>query len=291
LGDKVFREIALPIFFPYNHTTSPPYHPTTTMLPYPHIDPIALKLGPLVIRWYALAYIGGILLGWWLIAREFAARPLENLSKKALDDTISWAVIGIILGGRLGYVLFYKPDYYLANPVQILHVWEGGMSFHGGLIGFIAAFYLFSRRHKISFLGLMDVLACVAPIGIFLGRMANFINGELWGRVTDSAFGMIFPTGGELPRHPSQLYEAGLEGVVLFVVLMWLLKKTNARQYPGMLSGIFLIGYALARITAECFREPDAFLGFFAGGITMGQILSLPMLGLGIYLAWRSSKH
>ena len=258
------------------------------MLTFPALNPIALQLGPLVIRWYSLAYMGGILLGWWIIAREHAKRPLANLTKAAFDDMVVWAVVGIILGGRLGYVLFYKPDFYLTHPAQILHVWEGGMSFHGGFAGFVLAFWLFCRKHRIRFLSLMDLMACVAPIGIGLGRLANFVNGELWGRVTDAPWGMVFPTGGELPRHPSQLYEATLEGLVLFIVMMALLKTTHLRSRTGYLSGLFCIGYAIARIACEFFREPDAFLGFLVAGATMGQLLSLPILAIGIYLIFSS---
>lgn len=257
------------------------------MLVFPDIDPVAIHIGNFGVRWYSLAYMAGILLGWWLIARENAVRPLKNLSKSALDDMVVWAVAGIILGGRLGYVLFYKPDYYLHNPLEILRLWEGGMSFHGGLLGTITAFYLFCRKHKVRFLGLTDLLACAAPIGLFFGRIANFINGELFGRVTDSPFGMVFPYGGELPRHPSQLYEAGFEGLLLFIVMFTLLKKTGLRESEGRLSGIFLIGYSLARIICEHFREPDVFLGFLYAGTTMGQLLSLPMLIIGLYLALR----
>ena len=261
------------------------------MLSYPHIDPVLMHLGPLAIRWYSLAYMAGILLGWWLITREIARKPLANLSPKALDDMVAWAVVGIILGGRLGYVLFYKPAYYFEHPAQIVHVWEGGMSFHGGLIGTILAFYVFARKHNIRFFALMDLLAVAAPIGLFFGRLANFINGELYGRVTDAYVGMVFPTGGELPRHPSQLYEAALEGAVLFFVLLFLLKKTRARERTGALSGVFLIGYSFARIACEHFREPDAFLGFIYAGATMGQLLSLPMLALGMYLLFRSRNE
>ncbi len=254
------------------------------MFPFPNLNPVALQVGPLAIRWYSLAYIAGILLGWWLIAREHARRPVPNLTKKAFDDMVVWAVLGIILGGRLGYVLFYRPDYYFADPVQILRVWEGGMSFHGGLVGFILAFYVFCKKYRVPFLSLMDLMAVAAPIGLFLGRIANFINGELWGRPTDVAWGMVFPHGGDLPRHPSQLYEAGMEGVLLFCLMLFLLKRTRAREKPGLLSGIFLVGYSVSRIIAEYFREPDAFLGFLFAGATMGQLLSLPMLALGIYL-------
>lgn len=261
------------------------------MLPYPHIDPIALQLGPLAIRWYSLSYLAGILLGWWYIRREIAVRPLANLTEKAIDDMIMWAVIGIIGGGRLGYVLFYKPDFYISHPEQILRLWEGGMSFHGGLIGVILAFYFFCRRHKIAYLPLMDLIACAAPIGLFFGRIANFINGELYGRITDAAVGMVFPHGGDLPRHPSQLYEATLEGIILFLLLTYLLKRTDARAHPGRLGGIFLIGYSAARMIAEFFREPDVFLGFLFGVATMGQLLCTPMLICGIYLLAKSRRY
>jgi len=254
------------------------------MLPFPSIDPIALELGPLAIRWYSLAYVAGILLGWWIIMGEHAKRPLANLSKKAIDDMVVYAVIGIILGGRIGYCLFYKPEFYLQHPLQILRVWEGGMSFHGGFTGFVLAFYFFCRKYKIQFLALMDLMACVAPIGIGLGRLANFINGELWGRVTDSPLGMVFPHGGLLPRHPSQLYEFMLEGLLLFIIMMILLKKTNLRNRVGVLAGLFCIGYGFGRIICEFFREPDAFLGFLFAGATMGQLLSLPMIAVGVYL-------
>jgi phosphatidylglycerol:prolipoprotein diacylglycerol transferase len=187
----------------------------------------------------------------------------------------------------VGYVLFYKPDYYFTHPLQILEVWGGGMSFHGGMIGFILAFYLFCRKFRIPFPPVIDVLVCVAPIGLFFGRLANFVNGELYGRVTDVPWGIIFPYGGDQPRHPSQLYEAGMEGILLFALLMFLLKFTKARQKPLLLGGVFLVGYSLSRIVAECFRQPDDFLGFFFGSMTMGQLLSLPMLMLGLYLIFR----
>lgn len=259
-------------------------------LTFPNIDPVAVHLGSFGIRWYSLAYMAGIILGWQVIASENKSRPLTNLSKAALDDIIMWAVIGIVLGGRLGYVFFYKPEHYLHNPVEILRVWEGGMSFHGGLIGTITAFFLFCRKYKIKFLRLMDLIACAAPIGLFFGRIANFINGELFGRVTDADVGMIFPTGGPLPRHPSQLYEATLEGLLIFIIMMVLLKKTDARDKEGKLSGIFLILYGMARIICEYFREPDSFLGFIYEGTTMGQLLSLPMILIGIILVVRK-KH
>lgn len=257
------------------------------MVPFPNIDPVAIHIGNFGVRWYSLAYMAGILLGWWVIARENSRRPLENLTKAALDDMVVWAVLGIVLGGRLGYVFFYKPDYYMQHLSEILHVWEGGMSFHGGLIGTITAFYLFCRKYKIRFLALTDLLSCAAPIGLFFGRVANFINGELFGRVTDANLGMIFPAGGDLPRHPSQLYEATLEGMVLFCIMIFLLKKTDSRSKSGFLSGMFLILYGMARIICEHFREPDAFLGFLYEGTTMGQLLSVPMILIGLYLSLR----
>lgn len=260
------------------------------MIPYPNIDPVAVSIGGFGIRWYSLAYLAGIMLGWWLVQAEHKRKPILGLSQKALDDMLVWAVLGIVIGGRLGYVLFYKPAFYLAHPLQILHVWEGGMSFHGGMLGVILAFWLFCRKHKARFFELMDVIACAAPIGLFFGRIANFINGELFGRVTDAPWAMVFPHGGDMARHPSQLYEAGLEGLLLFAVLFILLKYTSLRDRPGRLSGIFLIGYGLARIAAEFFREPDLHLGFLFGFTTMGQLLSLPMLALGIYLLCRRTK-
>lgn len=254
------------------------------MLPFPNIDPVAVSIGPLAIRWYSLAYLAGIILGWWMVKKEHVRQPITNLSQKALDDMMVWAVVGIIAGGRLGYVLFYKPLFYLHYPLQVFHIWEGGMSFHGGMLGIIAAFFLFCRKYHVPFLEVMDVIVCAAPIGLFFGRVANFINGELYGRITDSPLGIVFPHGGALPRHPSQLYEAGMEGLLLFVVLFVLLNYTKARSAPGLLSGVFLIGYGLARLVGECFREPDAHLGFLLQGATMGQLLSLPMVALGIYL-------
>lgn len=256
------------------------------MLTFPQIDPVLIEIGPLAIRWYSLAYVAGIMLGWWLLAHEHKKRSITGLNKKALDDLILWAVIGIIAGGRLGYVLFYQPAYFLNHPLQILYIWQGGMSFHGGLLGVIAAFWLFCKKHGVRFLALMDVVACAAPIGLFFGRIANFINGELWGRVTDSPFGMVFPNGGPEPRHPSQLYEAATEGLLLFMVLFIALKYTTARNNEGLLAGLFLVGYALARSSMEQFREPDAMIGF----ITIGQLLSLPMAVLGLYLIFRAKR-
>ena len=270
------------------------------MLPYPNISPVALHIpvpyfGAIDIRWYSLAYIAGIMLGWWVVAKEHKRKPIPGLTQSALDDIVTWAVLGVVGGGRLGYVLFYKPTYYMEHPGEILHLWEGGMSFHGGLIGVIIAFILFCRKYNIHFFHMIDVVACATPIGLFFGRIANFINGELFGRTTDSALGMVFPRGAvdgiNLPRHPSQLYEAGMEGVILFCVLTYLLKYTTAREKPGMLGGTFIAGYAIARIIAECFREPDEFLGYFMNAVTMGQLLSLPMLAYGLYLIFRKTPN
>jgi phosphatidylglycerol:prolipoprotein diacylglycerol transferase len=250
-------------------------------IPFPAIDPVLVEIGPFAIRWYALAYIAGIVLGWQLV-RRLVQRPGWSIPPEAVDDLLFHVTLGIILGGRLGYILFYHPGYYLTHPLEILAVWRGGMSFHGGLLGVIVASILFARSRKLPFLEIVDALAVVTPIGLFFGRLANFINSELWGRPSDVPWAMVFPNGGPEPRHPSQLYEAGLEGLVLLAVMLWFAFKPYQPESRGTLGGIFLIGYALARIVAEFFREPDAHLGFLAGGITMGQLLSLPMLAVGI---------
>ena len=240
-------------------------------LTYPAIDPVLVEIGPFAIRWYALSYIFGILLAWrymiWL-----ARRSPAGITKEHVDDFVVWATLGIVLGGRLGYVLFYKAGYYLQNPLEALAVWQGGMSFHGGLLGVIVAVWLFCRRRGYSWVAIGDIVACTAPVGLFLGRIANFINGELYGRVTDSPLGMVFPGGGPLPRHPSQLYEAVLEGLVLFLVLLWLARRPGTFEKRGLLSGVFLAGYAIGRATAEIFRQPDAHIGFLAIGTTMGTM-------------------
>ncbi len=259
-------------------------------LVYPHIDPIALQLGPFAIRWYALAYIAGLMLGWRYV-KWLAAGPPVAMSDTDVDDFLVWATLGVVLGGRTGYVLFYKPLYYLENPLEIPMLWHGGMSFHGGALGVIVAIVLFSRQRRRNLFQVGDAICCAVPIGLFFGRIANFINGELFGRAApDVAWAMAFPGGGPEPRHPSQLYEAGLEGVVLGVVMFALWKTTDIRNRPGGLAGVFLAGYGLARITAEFFRQPDAHLGFLWGGATMGQLLSLPQVAAGIVLllwAWR----
>lgn len=257
---------------------------------FPDISPIALQIGPLTIRWYALAYVAGILLGQYYVGWLNARRTPPLLSKAALDDLVLYAVLGIILGGRIGYVLFYNAPYYFAHPADILAVWHGGMAFHGGLLGVIAAFVLFARKHGVAWLSLMDLIAAAAPIGLCLGRLANFINGELYGRVTDSAFGMIFPRGGPFPRYPSQLFESALEGLVLGAILFFVATRTRALQHPGRLSGLFLMGYGAARFGIEFLREPDAQLGVLALGLSMGQWLCVPMLAVGLWLLVRAKK-
>jgi len=247
------------------------------------LDPVALQLGPLALRWYSLAYIVGILAAWWLLIR-MVRRPGSPMTAKHVDDIITWATLGVILGGRLGYVLFYNPGQYLDDPLAALKLWEGGMSFHGGLAGVIFAIVVYARSQGLSSLRILDYVAVVSPIGLFLGRMANFINGELWGRPTDGTWGIIFPDAGPEPRHPSQLYEAALEGLLLLVVLKLLFWLTDARLKPGLLGGIFVLGYGLSRFMIEFFREPDAQLGVLSFGLTMGQTLSLPLIAAGLYL-------
>ena len=252
-------------------------------IPFPDIDPVAFEIGPLIVRWYALAYIAGILAG-WKYCQWLNRRPAGLVPQTALDDFLAWAVLGVILGGRLGYVLFYQPGHFLANPLAILEVWRGGMSFHGGLVGTAIALILFAHARRIPLLALTDLVAAATPIGLGLGRIANFINGELYGRPTDVPWAVVFPAGGPEPRHPSQLYEAMLEGVGLFLLLFVLVRVFEARKWPGLISGVFLLGYGAARIFAEFFREPDPQLGFLWGGATMGQLLTLPMMAGGVAL-------
>ena len=260
------------------------------ILPFPVIDPVAIALGPFAIRWYSLAYVFGLILGWRYMLR-LAARPPDLVDRQDCDDFLLWATLGVILGGRLGYVSFYQPAYYLYNPLDILQVWQGGMSFHGGLLGVGVAVFLFTRKRKIPGLAFCDVVSVAAPIGLLFGRLANFINGELYGRISDVPWAMVFPRGGPNPRHPSQLYEATLEGLVLFAVLAFLVYRTRAMERPGTLTGVFLIGYALARAAVEFVREPDAHLGLVAAGATMGQLLSLPLALGGLYLVWRARRR
>lgn len=259
------------------------------VIAFPQIDPVAVQLGPLVVRWYALAYIAGIVLGWQYALKLCREMP-KLVTPQQMDDFIVWLTLGIILGGRVGYVLFYNPLHFLQNPAEILQLWHGGMSFHGGLGGVLLAMFLFARKRGIRFFALADVVAVCVPFGLFFGRLANFVNGELFGRTTDVPWAMVFPNGGPLPRHPSQLYEAALEGVVLFAVL-WLLMRMGARDKPGIISGAFLIGYGLARFTVEFAREPDAQLGYLSFGLTMGQYLTLPMLAFGAALiVWANRR-
>ncbi|MEX2452102.1 MAG: prolipoprotein diacylglyceryl transferase [Rhodospirillales bacterium] len=262
----------------------------TFAIAFPNIDPVLIEIGPFVIRWYALAYIAGLLGGMYYM-RALARQHPPMIGENDIMDFLVWATLGIIIGGRLGFVVFYQPLYFLDHPLAIFQVWKGGMSFHGGVIGIAVAALLFVRRRKISFLAFADLIACAGPIGLFLGRLANFVNGELFGRVTDVPWAMVFPRGGPLPRHPSQLYEAFLEGIVLFLVLFLLRQKESVRRRTGILSGVFLIGYAIARSTSELFREPDSQFGLLVGGTTWGQWLSLPMVLLGAYLILRARKR
>ena len=257
------------------------------VLPFPAFDPILVQIGPFAIRWYALAYIFGIL-GGWLYARAILRSETlwggpAPLTLADFDDFVLWVTLGIILGGRAGYVLFYNPAYFAQHPVEILQVWQGGMSFHGGFLGCVLAVVLFARWRGLSILSLGDITCAVAPIGLFLGRIANFINGELWGRASDVPWAMVFPNADQLPRHPSQLYEAALEGLVLFAVLA-LLVRAGALKRPGTVTGAFALGYGIARLFCELFREPDAQLGFLWAGLTMGMLLSLPLMLAGIAL-------
>jgi len=249
---------------------------------FPEIDPVALALGPIQIRWYALAYLAGFLLGWAYGVYIAKLDPKQRPDRDDIDNFIPWGVLGVILGGRIGYVLFYQPELYAANPLDALKVWEGGMAFHGGVLGVITALIAFSFAQKINVLRLSDMFCAAAPMGLFFGRVANFINGELYGRPTDAPWGVVFPFAGEMARHPSQLYEAFLEGIVLFAVLAFMVHKDGIRNRPGIITGTFLIGYGCARITVEFFREPDRQIGYLFEYFTMGQILSLPMVLFGI---------
>jgi phosphatidylglycerol:prolipoprotein diacylglycerol transferase len=263
-------------------------------LSFPILDPVAFSIGPFAIRWYALAYVAG-LLGGWFYAKRLAARtelwiPLRQPKPTDIDDLIVWVALGVVLGGRTGYVLFYNLGAYLQNPLEMFAVWRGGMSFHGGFLGAVLALVLFARSRDLNPLALLDMAAVVTPIGLFFGRIANFINGELWGRpAPDFPYAVVFPHAGPEPRHPSQLYEAFGEGLVLFVIMAIAARKFGFRR-PGLLGGIFVLGYAVARIVCEFFREPDAQLGFLfgssveglGGGITMGMLLSVPMAIVGL---------
>src|SRR5476649_2826694 len=264
------------------------------VIPFPAFDPVLVHLGPLAIRWYALAYITGILLGWayarMLVRAERLWGGKAPLSVVDFDDFLLWVTLGIILGGRLGYVLFYNPSHFAAHPLEIFQLWNGGMSFHGGFTGCVVAVVAFARKRGLSILSLGDITCAVGPIGIFLGRIANFINGELWGRAAEVPWAMVFPNGGPLARHPSQLYEAALEGLLLLAVLA-LLMRAGALKRPGMIIGAFAVVYAIARTVSEFFREPDAQLGFLWGGATMGMLLSVPLFLGGVCLIAYALKH
>ena len=280
------------------------------LLPYPAINPVLVHLGPFAIRWYAIAYIVGLLLGWWLVLKQIAQKSLwanppfkgkAPANDEEVGDLVVWATFGVILGGRLGWVIFYGlilcgmdpgapycyglPGGFVSDPIRIIAAWEGGMSFHGGLIGVGVALWLFTRKRKLDLVRVGDLIATVAPIGLFFGRLANFINGELWGRPADVPWAMVFPNplAGAVPRHPSQLYEAGLEGIVLFAVMQLALRKFRWHEKPGLMIAVFFLGYGAFRTFVELFREPDA---PFLGPVTMGQTLSGLMLAVAAYFFW-----
>jgi len=284
------------------------------VLPYPHIDPVLIHLGPLAIRWYAISYIAGLLLGWWYLVRllrttslwtnpPFSGKPPATADE--IGDLVVWTTFGVILGGRLGYVLIYGtffcgiwgtspactglPMGYLLHPLKIVAAWEGGMSFHGGLIGVVVALWLFTRRRKLDMVKVGDLVATVVPIGLFFGRIANFINGELWGKVTNVPWAMVFPnTPDQLPRHPSQLYEAGMEGLLLFLIMQVSLRVFRLHERPGLLAAIFFTGYGLFRFIAEIFRDSDT---VFAGGLSVGMALSIPMWLTAAFFYWYAFRR
>jgi phosphatidylglycerol:prolipoprotein diacylglycerol transferase len=280
------------------------------LIPFPAIDPVAISLGPFAIRWYALAYIVGLIIGWRYCLMLADRRP-NLVARRDIDDFLVWATLGVVLGGRIGYVLFYNFDYYADHPVQALYLWHGGMSFHGGALGVTLAIVLFARQRKLSIFALADIVIEAIPIGLFFGRVANFINGELYGRITDVGWAIIFPGGAvrvesvppgllglcqavtladgspglDCPRHPSELYEAACEGILLFLLLLYA-EHRGVRRRPGVATGIFLVGYAVARMSGELFRQPDAQLGYLLFGTTMGQLLSIPVLIAGLVIIW-----
>lgn len=263
------------------------------VLPFPTIDPVLIAIGPFAIRWYALAYIAGLLLG-WLYARALVRRPAlwggrPVPTEADLDDMLVYCALGVIVGGRLFYVLFYNLDFFLANPAEIPALWRGGMSFHGGLVGCAIALMVLAKRRALPILSFADIAAAVVPLGLFFGRVANFINGELWGRVTDVSWAMVFPYAGPLPRHPSQLYEAVLEGLAILIILYFVIQRGGLKR-PGYVAGLFGVLYAIGRIISEFFREPDPQLGFLFGGATMGMLLSVPLFAAGVWLIMRSRR-
>lgn len=259
------------------------------MIPYPKINPIAFKLGPIEVHWYGIMYLVGFLAG-WLLGRSRTRKPWSPITEEQLGDLIFFVALGVILGGRIGYVLFYNFDYFLSHPLWLFEVWTGGMSFHGGLIGVMLAMWWFCRKVDRSFFQIADFVAPLVPIGLAAGRLGNFINGELWGRVTDVPWAMIFPRApGHLPRHPSQLYEFALEGVTLFLILWFYSRKQRPRM---AVSALFLVGYGCFRFFCEFFRQPDRQLGFLAWHwLTMGQLLSAPMIAIGVWLFWYAHKR
>jgi phosphatidylglycerol:prolipoprotein diacylglycerol transferase len=261
-------------------------------LPFPNFDPVLVHIGPIAIRWYALAYVAGILLGWRYVAglvkaERLWARRGPIATPLQIDDLILWITLGVIVGGRLGHVFFYTPQLIWTDPIEILKTWKGGMSFHGGTLGVLIAVIAFARVNRLDMFRLGDLICAAAPIGLFFGRIANFINGELWGRVTTVPWGMVFPYAGPLPRHPSQLYEAALEGIVLFLVLRWATHGAKLLNRRGVVAGLFFLGYGLARVALENVRQPDEGMPNFPLGLTMGMILSLPMILGGAWLIWR----
>ncbi len=258
------------------------------MLIHPQFDPVVFALGPLKVHWYGLMYVVGFL-GFLYLGKKRASQPGSVITPEQVDDMLFWGALGVVLGGRTGYMLFYNLRGLVTDPISFFQVWDGGMSFHGGLLGVILTMFLLARKWNIRFFQLSDFVAPLVPIGLGAGRIGNFINGELWGRHTDVPWGMIFPRVDNIPRHPSQLYQAFLEGIVLYLVLNWFRKKSPP---VGAISGLFLIGYGIARILAEFFREPDAQIGYLAGGwLTEGQVLSLPMVLLGVYFMWDAYKR
>ena len=264
------------------------------IMPFPNIDPVAFSIGPVSVKWYGISYVVSILLG-WLYARKIASTPrlwrndTPAFTVTDLDDFVFWAAIGIVVGGRLGYILFYDFAQFAANPVSIFEIWNGGMSFHGGITGTTIAMILFARKRGISVWSLFDVVATVCVTGLFLVRIANFINGELWGKVTNVPWAVIFPGEEPFARHPSQLYEAGLEGLLTGLILAFLVFRLGGLKTPGFVAGAFVSLYALARISVEFVRQPDAQLGYLYGGwLTMGMLLSIPMLLLGLWAMWRA---
>jgi phosphatidylglycerol:prolipoprotein diacylglycerol transferase len=266
-------------------------------VPFPHFDPVLVHLGPVAIRWYALAYVAGILLGWRYIVAlirnpNLAVFRGPATTPEKIDDLILWITLGVIVGGRLGHVVFYTPDIIWKDPVEILKTWHGGMSFHGGAIGVIAAVIVFSLRNRVDMLRLGDVVAAATPVGLFFGRIANFINGELWGRPSNVPWAIIFPGADPaVPRHPSQLYEAALEGVVLFIVLRWATHGARLLNRRGVVVGLFVAGYGIIRVALENVREPDSYMPHFPLGLTMGMLLSTPMIIVGVWLIWRGMRE